>query len=107
MFSQLEAVQSRFFEIEQRLSDPSLGDQPDLFRKLSLEHASLQEIVETYRQYKTVCSEITSNKELLKELSDEKDEELVRMAWEELKRLAPVAELLAKALQVLLLPKDP
>jgi peptide chain release factor 1 len=103
VFDKLEAVEARFKEIESRLSDPSLADRPSEFRKLSQEHASLQEIVAEYRRYKSMSEEIRSNKELL----EEKDAELASLAKEEIKRLEPELEECAQRLQILLLPKDP
>lgn len=103
MFDKLEAVESRYLEIESRLADPEIGNQPAEFRRLSLEHSNLQEIVDEYRRYKRLKAEIVSNDELLRE----KDPEISAMAKEELKRLEPELEISKKQLQLLLLPKDP
>ena len=103
MFDKLESVEQRFVELEARLADPALADRPGDFRKLSLEHADLSELVAEYRRYKSLNSEIASNKELL----GEKDAELAAMARDELKRLEPEFEGSRKQLQILLLPKDP
>jgi len=103
MFDKLEAVEGRHKEIESRLSDPSLADRPDEFRKLSREHASLQAVVDEFRIYKKLKEELASNKELLLE----KDAELSQMAREEMRRIEPELEAVTKALQVLLLPRDP
>ncbi|NBU21384.1 peptide chain release factor 1 [bacterium] len=103
MFDKLEAVESRYLEIESRLADPEIGNQPAEFRRLSLEHSNLQEIVDEYRRYKKLKAEIVANDELLRE----KDPEISAMAKEELKRLEPELEISKKQLQLLLLPKDP
>lgn len=103
MFSQLDTVEGRFLEIESRLADPELAGKPGEFRRLSQEHAGLQEIVDEYRKYKSMIKELESNKELL----SEKDSEIVSMAKDEIKRLEPEIELATKRLQILLLPKDP
>ncbi len=103
MFDKLEAVEIRFLEIESRLADPELANRSNDFRKLSQEHASLQELVAEYRRYKKLKSEIESNKELLRE----KDEEISSMAKEELKYLEPELESCVRSMQILLLPKDP
>ena len=52
MFDKLEAVETRFIEIESRLADPEIAGRPSDFRKLSQEHSGLQEIVIEYRRYK-------------------------------------------------------
>ena len=103
MFDKLEAVESRFNEIEHKLGDPALADLPDEFRRLSKEHSSLIDLVTEYRQYKKVKSEIESNKELI----GEGDAEMTAMAKEELKTLEPELEVLAARMQLLLLPQDP
>jgi peptide chain release factor 1 len=103
MFDKLEAVEARFLEIEHKLGDPELAGRPEEFRRLSKEHASLQEVVAEYRHYRKLKSEIGSNKDLLME----KDAEMIALAKEELRALEPELELSAKRLQVLLLPQDP
>ena len=82
MFDKLEAVESRFCEIESRLADPEIANRPGDFRKLSQEHASLQAIVAEYRNYKKLSADIESNHELMRE----KDPEIASMAKDELKR---------------------
>jgi peptide chain release factor 1 len=103
MFDKLEAVEARFLEIEHKLGDPDLAGRPDEFRRLSKEHASLQEIVAEYRNYRRLKNEIASNRELL----SESDSEIISMAKEELKTLEPEFCVSTQRLQVLLLPQDP
>jgi peptide chain release factor 1 len=103
MFDKLQEVERRFLEIESRLADPELGNRPGEFRKLSQEHAGLQDVVAEYRHYRKCADELASNKEL----QYEKDAELAAMAREEVKRLEPEVEESRKRLQILLLPKDP
>ncbi len=103
MFDKLDEVERRFLELESRLADPELANRPADFRKLSQEHAGLQELVAEYQHYKRLTSELASNKELLRE----KDDEIVAMARDEIKRIEPELELSKRALQVHLLPKDP
>lgn len=104
MFDKLTDVENRFMEIESRLADPELGNRPNDFRKLSQEHASLQELVSEYRRYKKLIEELDSNRELLRE---EKDDEILSMAREEIKRLESEVAQAQRNLQILLLPKDP
>lgn len=103
MFDKLESVEMRFREIESRLADPEIAGKAGEFKKLSQEHASLQEIINEYQKYKKLKIEIESNKELLRE----KDPELAQMARDELKRIEPELETSIHSLRVLLLPKDP
>ena len=101
MFDKLEAVDLRFQEIESRLADPDLANRQTEFRRLTQEHADLQEIVAEYRTYKNLQKELQSNKELLD------DPEFADLAKEEIKRIETDLESLTERLQLLLLPKDP
>lgn len=103
MFDKLESVESRFNEIEHKLGDPSLADRTDEFRKLSREHSSLLEIVEAFRYYKKLKSDIVANKAYL----FENDADIKEMAKEELKTLEPELAHTTERLQLLLLPQDP
>ncbi|MEN9722576.1 MAG: peptide chain release factor 1 [Pseudomonadota bacterium] len=103
IFDKLHSVEQRFLELESRLADPSLADQPGEFRKLSREHASLQELIEEFRNYKSIEQEITSNRGLL----EDADNDISQMARDELRRLEPELEGSKRRLQILLLPKDP
>lgn len=103
MFDKLDAVEGRYKEIESKLSDPALADRPDEFRRLSKEHASLQDLVSEFQHYKKVRADLESNKQMLAD----SDSDIVAMAKEELKILEPELEASAKRLQILLLPQDP
>jgi peptide chain release factor 1 len=103
ILDKLKSVESRFLEIESKLGDPDLADKPAEFRKLSQEHASLQDLIAEFRSFKKLQSDIASNKELV----GGKDVELSDLAKEELRALEPALEESQKRLQVLLLPKDP
>ena len=103
MFDKLESVEIRFNEIESRLADPEIASRPGDFRKLSQEHASLQEIVSEYRRYKKISAELGSNRELMRD----GDDDIATMAKEEIKRLEPEVTACEHQLRILLLPKDP
>lgn len=103
MFDKLEAVESRYIEVESRLSDPALAGRPDEFRKLSQEHSHLGEIVREYRRYRALKDDLASNKELIFDA----DREMSDMAKEEVKRIEPELQKVTEELQFLLLPKDP
>lgn len=101
MFDKLEEVEQKFLQLEGRLGDPDLANNPDEFRRLSREHSSLIEVVAEYKKYKQLKKEIESNKELIF------DAEFGPMAKEELKTLEPALVEVEKKLQILLLPQDP
>lgn len=103
MFQKLDSVESHYHDIEKRLSSPEVVGNQNLFQKLSKEHASLQELIQVYQEYKRMKSEYDSNELMIKEDTGE----LGEMAREENKQLAEELPKLERRLKILLLPKDP
>ena len=100
----VQAVENKFIDLEQRISDPSVIARQDEWQKLTKEHASLAPIIETFRKYKDVSATIADDKEII---ADGSDAELTAMAKEELFELTKEQEALEEELHVLMLPKDP
>ncbi len=100
MLKKLEEVEIKYIEIEQNLNAEGLD--PENIRKLSMERAELEEIIDTYREYKNVAQNIENNKLLLKD-----DKELAQLAREENSELEGQKSRLEKHLELLLIPKDP
>lgn len=100
----VQAVENKFIDLEQRISDPSVIARQDEWQKLTKEHASLAPIIETFRKYKEVSATIADDKEII---ADGSDAELTAMAKEELSELMKEQEALEEELHVLMLPKDP
>jgi peptide chain release factor 1 len=103
MFDKLDAVESRFVELEAKLADPDVIGRRNEFQKLSKEHADLIELVGAYRRYKIVKTEREENRALL----EEKDADMRAMAREEEARLSAEEAELGERMRILLLPKDP
>jgi peptide chain release factor 1 len=103
VFDKLDAVETRYQDLEKLLADPDVIAKRHEFQKLSKEHADLGELVEAYRAYRKVTADLEANKPLL----EEKDPELKAMAREEATRLGAERDGLAERLKLLLLPKDP
>jgi peptide chain release factor 1 len=104
MFDKLEAVEKRYEQLTEKLADPTIYDRQKEFREISSERSSIEPVVEAFRKYKQLKSDIDEAKEILKE---EKDEELREMAKEELSEKEGLIPDLEQELKVLLLPKDP
>lgn len=100
----VQAVENKFIDLEQRISDPSVIARQDEWQKLTKEHASLAPIIETFRKYKDISATIADDKEII---ADGSDAELTAMAKEELSELMKEQEALEEELHVLMLPKDP
>ncbi len=103
MLDKLEAIQDRYYYLEEKLSDPEvLGDMKQ-FAKINKEYKDLTEIVEAFRAYKTTAANIESAKEAMKDT----DPEMKEMAQAELDELEPVLTELDEKINYLLIPKDP
>jgi peptide chain release factor 1 len=104
MFHKLENLEKEFLDIEVQLSNPDLLSDQKEYTRLLKRKAHLEEIVDLFRKYKIVEKTIQDSKELL---GNEKDEEMIAMAKEDLKAAEEELPVLTQALRVALLPKDP
>ena len=101
----VQAVENKFMDLEQQISDPSVIARQDEWQKLTKEHASLMPIVETFRKYKDITSTIDGDKEIIDD--PDSDDDLIAMAKEEMNGLIKEQADLEDQLHVLMLPKDP
>ena len=101
----VQAVENKFMDLEQQISDPSVIARQDEWQKLTKEHASLMPIVETFRKYKDITSTIDGDKEIIDD--PDSDDDLIAMAKEEMNGLTKEQADLEEQLHVLMLPKDP
>ncbi|MBO1912310.1 PCRF domain-containing protein, partial [Microvirga sp. 3-52] len=104
MFERLQAVEDRYDQLNELLSDPEIVSDISKLRDYSKEQSGIQETVDAYRQYKRVKGEFKDAKEMLNESLDEEMRELVKL---ELSELEDQVEELEAQLKVLLIPKDP
>ena len=105
MFENLVGVRKRFEEVTDRLSDPTVINDQEAYRKLSKEHAELSPIVETYAKYESAAKELDDHQRILND--PEEDPEIKALAEEEAPALTDDVERLTEKLKTLLLPKDP
>lgn len=103
MFSKLDDLTRKFEDLSQRITDPAVMSNNALYQKLTRERAGLIELVETYQRYQKISRELEDNKNLL----EENDEEIRKMAKEDMGRLQEEKTNLEQQLKLLLLPKDP
>ncbi len=105
MFDKLKAVEMRFEEVGQLLSDPAVISDNEQFKKLMKEHKDLTPIVEKYREYSAAKTAEAEARELLDAGGLDKDfKELVE---EEYLQAKADIETFSEELKILLLPKDP
>ena len=101
MIERLEATLNRYNELTSLLSSPEILANVDKMTSLSKEQASIEEVVEKYKEYKKTDNDLEEAKELLN------DPEMGELAKEDIDSLSTRKEELIKELEILLLPKDP
>ena len=104
MLDKLQAVEDKYREMESLISDPSVLADMEKWQRLSREHAQLAPIVEKYREYKSVCEGLAEAKAIF---AENPDDDMRRLAEDEIAELRPRQEALERELPILLLPKDP
>ena len=101
MFQKLEAVEKRYEELNQKISDPDVISNQAEWQKYMKEHAEIQDIVEKYKEYKKTKQSYEDAKTML---DDPELKELAQMEMEDAKAKLPILE---EELKILLIPKDP
>ncbi|MEM7724847.1 MAG: peptide chain release factor 1 [Cyanobacteria bacterium P01_A01_bin.45] len=105
LLEKLKSVEQTFNELTRRLADPDTARNPDEYQKIAKSRSGLEEVVNTYENWKNSQEEFIGAKEVLKEAQG--DSEMHEMADLEVKELEQKIEELEERLKVLLLPKDP
>lgn len=105
MFDKLQGIEDKLEKINSSLCDPEVVSNQEEYKKLMREAKTLMPIVEKFREYKKVNSDLTEAKEMLADSS--LDKEFRDMASEEAAEAQKKTEELKEELKVLLLPKDP
>ena len=104
MFQKLEAVEKRFEELTQKISDPEVIANQNEWRDLMKEHSEIEPIVEKYREYKKVQKDYDDAKEMLDDANTDKElKDLAEIEMMEAKEKLPKLE---EEIKILLIPKD-
>lgn len=103
MIEKLQGIAQRYEEISNRLYQPEVTTQPDLYSALMKEANALRPIAETYETYLAQQSRLNDAYEMLSEA----DKDLRQLAQEEYNQAKEAIEALLEDLKVLLLPRDP
>ena len=104
LLDKLEIIHARWQEIGEQITQPDVVADMKRFVKLSKDYKDLQAVVDAYRQYKNILSNIENAKEVL---LNEKDEEFRSMAKEELMQWTSDCEEMEEKIRLLLIPSDP
>ncbi|HNQ12906.1 MAG TPA: peptide chain release factor 1 [Bacteroidia bacterium] len=104
MLEKLESIQKRWQEIGDQLSDPSIMSDMKRYTQLSRSYKEMERVVDAFKTYKNVLSNLTHAKDML---INEKDDEMREMARNELELLNEQKEQLEEEIKILLIPSDP
>ncbi len=105
MLNRLEDLEKRYIELSDKINDPEIISDNELWRKLMKEHSDITPIIEKYKEYKQTVEAVDEAKEMLNDNS--LDDDFRQLAKEELNENSKKIETIKDELKVLLLPKDP
>jgi len=105
MLSRLEELEKRYIELSDKINDPDIISDNELWRKLMKEHSDITPIIEKYKEYKQTVKSCEEAKEMLEDSS--LDNEFHQLAKEEFNENMKKTEIIKDELKILLLPKDP
>ena len=101
MFDNLEELEKKFEELNNKIMDPAIISDREQYGKIMKEHSDLEPIIAKYREYKSVQKNLEESKELM---NDPEMKDLAEAEMLEAKEKIPQLE---EELKILLIPKDP
>jgi len=101
MFEKLQSIEAKYEQMTAEMADPAVQADNSKFRTLSKGVADMQELVDTFREYKDVVAQTAATEEMLK------DPDMRELAQEEMTELTQRRDALLAEMKVLLVPKDP
>ncbi len=103
MFSKIQEIEERFNQLESDLARSEVIRDQKTYQKYVKEHSTLAPIVNAFRKYQSLQREIEDNRFLL----DDPDQDMRKLAKEEIERLKSDLAIRETELKTLLLPQDP
>jgi peptide chain release factor 1 len=103
MIDKLTSVEARYTDLMGKLADPVVQADSSQYRTYAKALAEIEPVVERFRNFKTVMTQIAQ----AQELAASSDADMRALAQEELRDLEPLRDALESEIKVLLLPKDP
>ncbi len=104
MLQKLDSIEDKYDELTELLSKPEVISDQSQFQKYARAHSELNDIVQKYREYKSVAQQIADTSQMM---GEEQEQEFRQMLEEEMNLLKGQKEQLEESLKILLLPKDP
>jgi peptide chain release factor 1 len=105
LLDKLNSVEQTFNELTRRLADPDIAKDPGEFQRVAKARSSLEEVVNTYEDWRKTEQDLAGARQILKESAS--DPELQEMAAMEVEELHNKVQELEVRLKILLLPSDP
>jgi peptide chain release factor 1 len=103
MLAKLEQLAARHEEVGALLAEPDIIGDNDRFRALSQEYAQLEPVAQGFHAYRQVLDDLTA----AREMASDRDPDLRALAQDELLDAETRRATQERALQLLLLPRDP
>jgi peptide chain release factor 1 len=104
MMAQLDKIEKRYQEIEDKLARPEVATDINQVQALARERAALEDTVKIYRKYKNARKSLDETRAML---NDKLDEEMAALARQEIESLEKELQELTGELRQALLPRDP
>ena len=104
MIEQLEKIEKRYQEIDEKMAQPEIATDLQQLQALAKERASIENLVTAYREYKYITMSLEETKAML---DDGLDAEMTALARQEIETLETQLNELEQKLKLALLPKDP
>jgi peptide chain release factor 1 len=101
MFDKLDDIERKYEQLNAEMATPAVQADNAKFRNHSKTVSEMQPLVDKYREYKDVASQIAATEEMLK------DPDMRELAEDEMTDLVARREALVAEIKVLLVPKDP
>jgi len=101
MFDKLDDLERKYEQLNAEMATPAVQADNAKFRNHSKTVSEMQPLVDKYREYKDVASQIAATEEMLK------DPDMRELAEEEMADLVARREALVAEIKILLVPKDP
>ena len=104
MLEQLEKIEKRYLEIDDKMASPELATDLQQLQALAQERASIENLVTAYREYKQITESLDETRHML---DGELDDDMAELAKQEIEILEKKRDSLTQDLKIALLPKDP
>lgn len=104
LYDKLEEIEKNYEQLNEKLCDPELVRDQNLFKKLNKERSSIEELVILFGNYKTLLKEIEDAQKML---IGDIDEEMREYLTQEVENNKNNMIIIEEKTRELLLPKDP